>query len=477
MTTERTDSIWYDIKLDKFESLKENVRTDVCVIGGGIAGLTAAYLLAKEGKKVILLEKGELFSGETGNTTAHLSNVFDDRFNKMEKLYGSDVTQQLVLSHGAAIDLIESLAVNSDFKRVDGYLFFEDAASLEEEYEAAIRAQIDVEKVDNPPIALTKTKALRFPNQARVHPLKYLRGLAREFSKMGTIYTHTKVLEITDGDTVTIAAEGYSITCKTAVVATNTPINKKFAIHMKQAPYRTYVIAAKGKIPDALYWDDLDPYHYVRTYGDYVIIGGEDHKTAQEENTEKQFGALERWAKARFSIGKVEYQWSGQVFEPADHMGFLGRSPGDKNVYIITGDSGQGTTHGTLGAMIIRDLICNKQNPWIELYDPSRKTITPDWIKENANAFAQYKDYLKSDDLKNIKKDSGMVVREGLRQIAVYCDEKGVLHRCSAVCTHLGGIVKWNDTEKAWECPLHGSRFDKEGNVLTGPAKKNLKKE
>ena len=272
---------------------------------------------------------------------------------------------------------------------------------------------------------------------------------------------------------------GPSVTADFVVCATNTPIVDWIAIHTKQAAYRTYVIAARvpgGAVPAGLYWDTGWPYHYIRMQDDFLIVGGEDHKTGQADNSGHRFEKLESWTRDRFPIGPVELRWSGQVMEPVDGVAYLGRNPGDDdNVFIITGDSGQGMTHGTIGAMLITDLIQGRSNPWEKLYDPSRKPIhaLADYAAENVNAVKYFAEYLTPGQVESeaeILPGSGAIIREGLSKLAVYRNEEGKLQRLSAVCPHLGCIVHWNSLEKSWDCPCHGSRFAPDGSVMNGPA-------
>jgi Rieske Fe-S protein len=241
-------------------------------------------------------------------------------------------------------------------------------------------------------------------------------------------------------------------------------------------------------VPRALYWDTADPYHYIRLQEvdsrldsaqleDILIVGGEDHKTGQEDDADRRFKALEEWTRARFPMVKsIDFQWSGQVMEPVDYMAFIGKNPGtDQHIYIATGDSGNGMTHGTIAGMLLTDLILGKKNPWSDLYDPSRKKLraTPEFIKENLNVAAQYADWATAGDVDStdqIAPGSGAVIRRGARKVAVYKDEQGNVHLRSAICTHLYCIVDWNSMEKTWDCPCHGSRFDPYGKVVNGPA-------
>ncbi len=495
----KTDSIWATTATVSVESpLNHSANTGVCIIGAGIAGLTTAYLLAKEGKSVIVLDDGPIGGGETGRTTAHLSNALDDRYFEIERLHGAKGARLAAESHTAAIDRIEQIVreekIDCDFERLDGFLFRfpgQAAEYLDEEFEAARRAGADVQMAERAPIPQYNSgKCLRFPGQAMFHPLRYLSGLAGAIERMGgMIYTRSHVEEIRDGHPVQIRVKGgYTVSATAAVVATNTPINDWVKIHTKQAPYRTYVIGAlvaKNAIPRALFWDTADPYHYVRLQNyserhDVLIIGGEDHKTGQAHHTVERFERLEDWAREMFpEIEYVEFTWSGQVMEPVDALAFIGRNPGEECVYIATGDSGHGMTHGTIAGVLLTDLIQSRENAWAQLYDPSRKTIRAigEFAKQNLNVFAQYAEFFKPGDVTSedrIPNGHGAVMRRGLQKIAVYRDEAGELHSFSAVCPHLGCVVDWNSTEQTWDCPCHGSRFDPQGKVINGPANSDL---
>lgn len=498
-------SVWMQTKVPSFkQKLPHNSEVDVCVIGAGIAGITTAYLLSQEGQRVIVIDDGPVGGGETSRTTAHLASAQDDRFTLLERYHGEAGTRIAAASHAAAIDRIEEIcqreSIDCEFQRVDGYLFNPSGGEqkfLTQELKAAQRAGLaDVELLPRAPIPGFDTgPALRFPRQAQFHPLKYLRALAAAIERQGgQIYSGVHAEKILPGESARVlASSGEMITARAVVVATNAPINSLAELPLKQAAYRSYAMSfviPKGVVPPGLYWDTEDPYHYVRTTSaegstdhETLIVGGEDHKTgqAEDENPLARFDRLESWTRERFpSAGEILHKWSGQVMEPMDGVGFIGRSPhGGDNVYIITGDSGQGMTHATLGAVLITDLIAGRSNPWTALYDPSRKTVRAAgaFLRENANVAAQYFDWLGRGDVASvadIAPGSGAIVRKGAKLIAVYRDEIGVCHPRSAACTHLGGVVTWNPTEKSWDCPCHGARFSALGRVLNGPAQHDL---
>jgi glycine/D-amino acid oxidase-like deaminating enzyme/nitrite reductase/ring-hydroxylating ferredoxin subunit len=489
-----TRSVWMEERVADFEPLSRDVRVDVCVVGAGIAGLTTAYLLAKRGREVLVLEDGRIGGGETGRTTAHLSDALDDGYDLLERVHGRRFARLAAESHGAAIDRIESIVheerIECDFERLDGFLFLGRAdrrATLERELAAARRAGLQVTLTGDSVLKpFDVGPALRFPRQAQFHPLKYLNGLARALTARGArICTRTRVRAVHDGAPCRAeTAAGQTVTAGELVVATNSPISDRLAIHTKQAAYRTYAIAleliADGNSGAALWWDTEDPYHYVRVHRDgggaVLIVGGEDHKTGQAHDAADRFARLEAWTRERFpSTGAVRYRWSGQVVEPVDHLAFIGRDPGARHLFIVTGDSGHGMTHGTIGGLLVSDLICGRENPWTELYSPNRKSAKSvgTYVRENLNVARQLGDHLRAGDVPEvaaIPPGTGAVVRQGTRKIAVYRDQDGTLHARSAVCTHVGCIVRWNELEKTWDCPCHGSRFEVNGEVVCGPA-------
>jgi glycine/D-amino acid oxidase-like deaminating enzyme/nitrite reductase/ring-hydroxylating ferredoxin subunit len=494
--------------------LTHDTHADVCIVGAGIAGLSAAYCLVSAGKSVVVLDDGPIADGQTKQTTAHLSNAIDDRYAEIERWHGADGARFAAESHTAAIekigDIVRQEQIDCDFERLDGYLFVppgESADLLEQERNAAHRAGLTgVELLDHLPAPWPARPCLRFPGQGQFHPLRYLAGLALAITrKGGRIFTGTHAQQMDGGAAARVTtANGPHVACSAIVVATNTPVNDLFAIHTKQAPYLTYALGAlapRGWVTKGLYWDTLDPYHYVRlqkleprTDGagelgydvdkeELVIIGGEDHKTGQASDQEERYQRLEAWARERLpKLGRVAFRWSGQVMETIDGVAFIGRNPADKdNVYIATGDSGMGMTHGTLAGLLLTDLILGRDNPWAKLYDPSRKTLraAKEFLSENLNVAKQYTDWLtagEASSVADIAAGAGAIIREGLSKVAVYRDDSGAAHRLSAVCPHLGCIVAWNSSEKTWDCPCHGSRFACTGEVVVGPANRGLER-
>jgi glycine/D-amino acid oxidase-like deaminating enzyme/nitrite reductase/ring-hydroxylating ferredoxin subunit len=533
-TSGSKESSWYDDipQPIKFDKLKRNISSsellDVVIVGGGIAGLSTAYLLSKSGKKVILLEDGYIGSGETGRTTAHITHALDDRYYNLEKLHGKEGAHIAAESHTAAINMLETIVneekIDCDFEKLDGFLLLDPTdtkESLDDELEATHRAGIKstelISKVPN--LSFDTGPCLLFPNQGQFHPLKYLKGLTKAILCYGgKIYTETHVQDILLPNEIK-TSDGYTAFAKNIVIATNAPIIDKVSkIYEKQQAYRTYVIGArikKGKVPHALYWDTgnqnskntVAPYHYVRVQRnekddskyDLLIVGGEDHLTGnitEDKDLQQRYINLEIWTRNRFPIDDIEFRWSGQVLEPKDGIAFIGHNPSDdekNNVFIATGDSGNGITHGTIAGIILTDLILGKTNPWVSLYNPSRSPRekwnnsqgsenkkkdgnTNNNKKESSSSLSNNKDNrLKKKSLQDLDIEQGIVQEE--EKITAYKDSNNKLHRYSAVCTHLGCTVVWNNSEKSFDCPCHGSRFSAiTGEVINGPANNKLEK-
>lgn len=496
-TNGASQSIWMaTASVPAFPPMAGDCGADVCVIGGGIAGMTTAYLLAREGKQVLLIDAIGIGAGETGRTTAHFFPP-DEWYADIEDAFGTDKAQLVATSYASAIDTVAGIIsreqIDCEFERLDGYLYalpgngYQD---LDREYAAAHRAGMHIEKLARVPgLSFDTGPCIRYPNQAQFHPLKYLAGLAQAIVRHGgVIHCGTRAERISKdrGMQVVHTANG-NIRARSVVVATNTPFNNRVVMHTKQAGYRTYVIGIRvprGAVPRILLWDTGDPYYYIRletpaddAAHDILIVGGADHKVGQDEHPEHRYDEIERWVRERFPMAlEVSYRWSGEVMEPSDGPAYLGRNPmDDKHVYIITGDSGNGMTHSTIGAMIISDLIMGRENHWQAFYDPARKVRhgLGDFIHEQANTLSQYEDWATTGEVGSVAEiaaGDGAIVRDGVHVLAVHRDEGGGLHVLSAKCTHLGCVVHWNSAERSWDCPCHGSRFATDGQVLHGPA-------
>ena len=486
-----------------FPKLTENVSADVVVVGAGVTGLTAAYLLAKAGKSAVLLERGRCAGTDTGHTSAHLTMVTDVRLTELVKRFGRDHAQAVWdagLAGLAQIDaIVRAHGIDADFDWVDGYLHApldddggDERKDLQAEAALASELGFDAEYVDAVP--LIDRSGVRFAGQARIHPRKYLAGVARTIIELGgRIYEHSEAGEFSDNPR-SVTANGHTVACEDIVIATHNPLVglSGFAgatlFQTKLALFTSYVIAGRvprGVIPDALWWDTSQPYHYLRVEPhrdhDLVIFGGEDHKTGQESDTLACYRRLETKLAALLRGVELTHRWSGQVIESPDGLPYIGESAAHQ--YAATAYAGNGLTFGTLAAMMISDAILQRDNPWTELFDPGRKAITRglwDYLKQNVDyPYYRIRDQFAGADarsLRAVKRGQGKIVDRNGVKVAAYRDPAGAVTLRSAACTHMGCLVAWNPAERTWDCPCHGSRFTPAGQVISGPAEAPLPK-
>ena len=500
---EHSKSFWMnETPVIQASPLTQSEQCDVVVIGSGIAGLSTAYELARCGQSVIVIDRGDIGTGMTARTTAHLATELDDFYSELIRVRGEDEARIYHDSQVAAVNRIEAIcreeSIDCQFRRLDGFLIPTDEgpiSDLQEEYEACRSIGVGVDWADRAPVpGLDTGRCLCFPDQGRFHPTRYLGGLARAILRRGgRIYSNTAYWTHDESDEGVLlkTAAGPSIRAQAAVFATNSPVNTKVAVHTKQIPDRTYVIAgrvAKGSVPDVLLWDTYEAYHYVRIQEvddghDLLIVGGEDHRSGEADDADQRFSRLAEWTRKRYPMfGEVEHSWSGQVLEPMDFMPFSGLSPGSKNVYIHTGDSGQGITNGVAGSLTIAPLILGEDSRFAEVLDPDRKSFASpaslgEFARGQAGVVANLAEYLERGEITSpdqLDPGEGAIMRDGLGKLAVYKGTNGEIVRRSAVCTHMGCIVHWNSFEKCWDCPCHGSQFAPDGQVLNGPAVKPL---
>jgi glycine/D-amino acid oxidase-like deaminating enzyme/nitrite reductase/ring-hydroxylating ferredoxin subunit len=474
--------------------LRGVVEADVVVVGAGITGLTAALLLQQAGRQVVVLEARGLAEGVSGHTTAHVTEAVDTGYSTIRSDFGRDGARAVARSSRAAIELIRSLArtvaPRSEFTAVPGFLYTESAEgrdALEDEMEAARDAGLVVSLTREVPLPFAVEAAVRFEDQARFHPRRYLIGIAEEILRRGgRIFTGTRVVDFDSGTPSSrVETERGPLSAAHVLFATHSPLNRLF-LQTKIYPYRSYVLALRVDRPvgDALFWDTVSPYHYVRQQRvgreDLLIVGGEDHKVGHESDTFACYERLLGWARDRFAVRSVEHRWSAQVLEPADGLPYVGPVPQAPNVLVATGYSGNGMTFGTLAAILMRDRVLEHENEWAELYSAGRvKPIAAakDFVVENADVAARFVlDRLRagSGDADSVPRGKGVVIERDGERMAVYRSEHGAVSAVSAVCTHLGCVVNWNTAERTWDCPCHGSRFALDGSVVDGPATRPL---
>jgi glycine/D-amino acid oxidase-like deaminating enzyme/nitrite reductase/ring-hydroxylating ferredoxin subunit len=494
---ERSVSLWMPVPEIPGTPVDDSRPADVVVVGAGMAGLSIAYEAMLKGRQVTVLDRGPIASGMTARTTAHLASALDDRYYKFIAMRGEDEARELYQSLTASIDRIEEIvrqeAIDCDFARVPGYLFLGEGdtlETLEKEIEACRKIGFHGVTWRTSAPGFDSDRCLRFADQARFHPLKYLHGLARAIlTKGGVLRPYTAVDSITQSgsDVAVKTRSGQTIVARDVVSATNAPIAGRLTLQAKMAPYRSYAMAfsiPKGQVTDALYWDTRDDYHYVRLQpgadADHLIVGGEDHKTGEADDASVRFEGLRTWAGMRFGeLNEPTHKWSGQVLEPVDFAGYVGRDPDNDHIYFVTGDSGQGITNGALAGLLIPALF-DGDHRWRKLYDPARVSLkaTGTFLSENSTAIKSLAEHLggpllPSED--SLAPGEGGLVRDGLNVVGAFRDDTGKLHRVSSACSHVGCTVHFNSFERCWDCPCHGSHFGIDGQELNAPATAPLK--
>lgn len=492
---------WIDTApIKEIPTLGRDLKVDVLVIGAGITGITTAYLLKKAGLSVALIERERVASMDTGHTTAHLTYLTDADLRSLTKHFGPDHAQAAWDAGIAAIDEIEAIVaregIDCDFSRVPGYSHTplddsasDESAELKEETELAQSMGFDVTYLES--IPHFHVPGIQFANQAKFHPRKYLAKLIDIISSDGPhVFEETSAGEF-DAEKRRVNANGHWIRFERVVLATNNPLvglaNMAAAtlFQTKIALYSSYVFGArvpKGALPLAMFWDTKNPYDYLRVDrhedSDYIIFGGEDHKTGQVEAPDVCFNNLLVRLKKIAPEARIEHRWSGQVIETHDSLPFIGENA--EGQFIATGYCGNGITFGTIAAAMARDWATGVKNPWSDLFSPDRKVIRGgvwDYLRENKDyPYYLIKDRLAraEDSIRDLDRNAGLIVKSKHGKVAAYRDSDGTVHKCSAVCPHMGCIVRWNAAEKTWDCPCHGSRFKPTGEVIAGPAEAPL---
>lgn len=491
---------WLDENRHEFPQLTSNGDYDVVVVGGGITGLTTAARLKAAGKTVCVLERNRIGGGETGHTSAHLAAMQDLKLTEIANSFGKDVARLVWAAGVIAIDTIEAIvhqqSIHCGFQRIPGILHAafggtrDERSDLRNEAEFAQELHIDCQYRDN--IVGLEKPGVVFADQARFHPVQYLDALAQSIPGAGCNVFENAEVESVEGEPPVVKVGNHSLRCGHVVLATHVPMMGKTGLiyatlmQSKIYPYSTYVVqgtAPAGRIPDALLWDTNDPYYYTRLIpgeaADTVIFGGADHKTGQVVETEKQFAQVESTLLDQFPFVDVTGRWSGQVIETNDGLPYIGETA--KHQFAATGFSGNGLTFGTLAGLMACDWVLGRENPWQKLFSVDRKNLwagTWDYLKENIDyPYYMVQQWLtegRSKAADRLGPGEGQVILRDGHRIACACDDKGVCHEVSAVCTHMGCLVRWNKAEQTWDCPCHGSRFSMTGEVIGGPAEAPL---
>lgn len=485
-------SIW-DATVDagSWPRLETEIEADVAIVGAGITGLTAALLLSRAGKRVVVLDAERLGSGATGRTTAHVSTLWDGRYHRIEKLYGDRAATQIAASLRSAVDRIETLvrehSIDCGFERLPGYYFAERNGSGTKvgfELEAAKRAGLDVSPVSSIPLPFSVVAGFRIEGQAQLHPLRYLQGLAEAVETAGgRIYEGTRANSFSDGSPCKVRTDGGLVLAEDVILATHTPLGLN-PIQTELAPMCSFALAAKveNDVGLGLFWDTAEPYNYLRRYSApdarWLVVGGQDLKVGHGREGEA-FDRLRRYVESRFDVEEIGYLWSAELYEPTDRLPFIGRSPFARHVWVASGFSGDGIPFGTTAGMILSDEILERPNAHADLYRANRLKLgsVGKTIGHNAHVVRSLvTDRLQTwhEEIDQLAPGQGCVTGSGISKTTVFKSEVGDVSMFSAVCPHMKCIVRWNDAAKSFDCPCHGSRFATDGSVINGPALRGL---
>ncbi len=470
-----------------YGTLPAEMHVDVAVAGGGIAGLTAAWLLRRQGLRVAVLEAGRIAEATTGHTTAKLTSQHGLIYDYLTTTYGAETAARYAAANEAAIDLVEAIVqehgIACDFARTPAYVYTQDegeVGQIEAEAEAAQRAGLPASVVTETPLPFPVKAALRFDRQARFHPRKYLLALAELFvAAGGQIVEGVRAQDVEQGEPCRVTTDRGVLVARDVIMATHFPFHDNGLYFARMKPGMSYLMAATldGPVPEGMFID-VAAQHTLRRHveegQEMLIVGGEGHTTGQESDAAGRYGRIESFARTHFPVRAFLYRWATQDFTPFDRVPFIGRSnPTSRHLYVATGFMKWGMTTGTVAGMLLTDLIAGRENPWTGVFDPNRVELAgiTRLVQGNLQVGKEFlTGRLGSDEARPLPAGEGQVIDTPQGKVAVYRDEEGSERRLSAVCPHMKCIVAWNADEKTWDCPCHASRFDVDGRVLDGPA-------
>ncbi|SFA74966.1 Glycine/D-amino acid oxidase [Lentibacillus halodurans] len=493
-------AFWRDsVSLPDFPKLNESIRTEVAIVGGGITGITAAYLLTRQGMKVTLIDASDLLNGVTGHTTAKITAQHGIIYDELIQHFGKDKAslyyQACMDAKQLIEDTIQTHQIDCDHRQEDAYIFTNSdsyVSQLETEKKAYEQLDIPSELTSSVPLDIPVKSGLRMDNQAQFHPLKYLKVLVDEAVKNGLdIYEQTTAVDIEYNKHPTIVTrEEHRINCNYVIQASHYPFYDGEGFYpTRMYPERSYIVAVKTSetYPGGMYINAESPTRSVRSTNmngeDLWLISGENHKTGQGKSTMKHYEALQQYAEKQFGISEFVYRWSAQDLTTMDKVPYIGPvTKNEDNVFVATGYRKWGMTNGTIAAKIISDRILDEDNPYAELYVPSRFQADPDVRKftsmnaDVAKHMIRGKLEYTNDNVKDLSADDATVTRVNGKRTGVYKDQDHQLYAVDTTCKHLGCEVNWNSGDRTWDCPCHGSRYSYTGEVIEGPAKEPLNK-
>jgi glycine/D-amino acid oxidase-like deaminating enzyme/nitrite reductase/ring-hydroxylating ferredoxin subunit len=494
LEAKKNTSLWLDTAPQTgYPPLEPGRHFDVAVLGGGIAGITTAYLLERQGANVALVEAGRIAGGVTAYTTAKVSSLHGTIFSTIARKHGAEAASTYAAANQLAREWmrarVDEHGIDCDWRAKPAFTYAEDAsdvAKVEAEVEAAKAAGLPASYTEETDLPWQVAGAVRVEDQAEFHPRRYLLALAEQLTN---VFEQTRATGVSAGSPNRVATTRGELTADHVVVATHFPFLDRAGFFARMHPERSYALGlrlnASAKAPQGMYLSTESPAHTVRSHptpeGELVIAGGESHKVGQADEAER-VQRLEAWARARFDVRSIEYRWSTQDNMPVDSLPYIGRMlPFQRGIWVATGFLKWGLTNGTAAGLILADLIAGRDNPWASLFDATRiKPIASasEFVKENVNVGKHFVgDHIAPPDARSLDEvpaGEGRLVRQGVKKVAAYRHDDGTLDVVSSTCTHLGCQVKWNGAEKSWDCPCHGSRFAPDGRVLQGPAVQDL---
>lgn len=495
-----SNSYWRDsTQFPTFSELQADIEADVVIVGAGLTGITAAYLLAKEGKEVVLIEADEVLNGTTGHTTAKITGQHGVIYDELIKNVGKNNARLYYEANAGAMDFmkdtIKELNIDCDYSIQDAYLYSttamgEDKVASEEK--AYKKLGIPGTLVNELPVPITIKNGLKMPDQAQFHPLKYAKALIEDIIRLnGKIYEHTAAVNIEKEDLPTVVTRNNCrVKAKHVLQCTHFPFYEGVGLYSTRIyAERSYIIAANTSkpFPGGMYISADQDTRSIRSQqingDDMLLIGGSGHKTGQgKKDTTAYYQILKSFGDQTFGIESIPYRWSAQDLTSLDKIPYVGPlTPDNSNILIATGYRKWGMTNSTAAALLLSDIVSELKSPYRDVFSPSRFHATPSiktFLKENTNVASQLiKGKLDTShkDADDLAPDEGAITTVKGERKGIFKDADGEVFVVDTTCTHVGCEVNWNQAEKTWDCPCHGSRFSYNGEVVEGPAEKPLK--
>ena len=481
-----------------YPALEEDLDVDVAVIGGGIAGMSAALALKRDGARVAVLERGIVCGGATGFTTAKVTALQATKLSEIHRLHGTEGAAAYAAASLAAVERVDETVreerIECGWERADAFTYAageDQVDAVTQEAHVALAAGLDVRLTTAVPLPFAVAQAVCLPGQGQLDPVRYVRGLAAAVDgDAARVFESTAVAGVQEGSPCRVRTQdGATITARDVIVATNYPLLDRGLFFARMEAARSYLVAARvrGDATDGMLITAGEPSRSLRSYRDgedtWLLVGGEGHLTGSEEARPERFEVLERFAREHFDVIDVPYRWSTQDGMPTDKLPYIGPyTLASSHLFVACGFQKWGMTGATIAAGLLADLIAQRKNPYAAVFDPNRATV------RSAPAVAKLQLWVarhfvgdrlspaQAASARDVPRGEARVVRSGLGKIGVYRDDAGVARGVSLRCTHLGCLLRFNAAERSWDCPCHGSRFDIEGAVLAGPATESLER-